>query len=471
MNRLNINGWQLLKLIYALRSAGICISINEVQDALKALTRFPDLPPKQVLQSLFIHRLEDLQLFEIIYELLDSEDNPNPSPDFERSSQGQCTGEDQGNSEGGPQQGIGTGLGGITLMLKPSRDSSQPQLTAFQMPDLHYLMGLRGFPSTIDELESQEVDLEKQVKFILGQSGFLTWANSLELAKGRGGVSEDQWQEFEAYKEHWDRQIRLVLWQDRLNKQNRWDALREVNWRFKPLNSFTADEEGMVHQALRQMGNTLAAHRGLRKKKAHRGTLRVSSLFKEMVRGNGCVYHLEYEAYVLKHPELIVMCDVSNSVAPFSQFLLYLCQRIKSRFRKVRLFLFIDGIWDITHEEWMTTGDSMIEIRSWGRKHSSGFTDYGKVFKEFAQNVLPKLSTRGTVLILGDGRNNFRPAQSDYLQEIKDKVKHIYWLNPLDEKDWTQPDNLMSEYRKYCTQVFPCRTLNELWQISRKVFD
>lgn len=469
MNRLNMNGWQLLKLVYALRSVGICISISEVEDALKALTLFPDLLPKQVLQSFFVHRQEDQPLFEMVYELLVSQDNP--SPGSEGNSSGQCTGEDQGNTEGGSQQGIGTGLGGITILVKPSGDSSQSRITAFQMPDLHHLMSLKGFPSTVDELESQEVDLEKQIKFILGQSGFLTWANSLELAKGRGEVPSDQLQKFEAYKEHWNQQIRQVLWQNRLNDQNRWDALREVNWRFKPLNAFTAAEEGMVHQALRQMGNTLAAHRGLRKRRASRGTLRVSSLLKEMVQGNGSIYHLEFETYALKHPELIVLCDVSNSVAPFSQFLLYLCQRIKSRFRKVRLYLFIDGIWDVTQEEWLTTGDSMVEIRSWGRRHSSGFTDYGKVFKEFAQNVLPELSNRGTVLILGDGRNNFRPAQSEYLLEIKDKVKYIYWLNPIEEKDWTQPDNLMSEYRKYCTHAFTCRTLTDLWQISRKVFN
>ncbi|WP_019850492.1 VWA domain-containing protein [Desulfitobacterium sp. PCE1] len=468
MNGLNINGWQLLKLIYVLRSVGITITIDQVQDALKALTLFPDLSPQLVLKSLFIHRPEDHQLYDMVYDLLASTESS--SPDSEHTAPGQCTGPDQGNTGDGSHQGIGTGQGGITLILKSSRESSQSSATSFQMPDLHYLMGLKGFPGTIEEEETQEFDFEKQVKFILGQSGFLTWSNSLELAKNRGEVSEDQWQTFEAYQDFWNRQIRQVLWQERLQSQNRWDILREVNWRFKPLNSFTADEEGMVHQALRQMGNRLAVHRGLSKKKASRGTLRVSSLLKEMVRGNGSVFRFEYETYVLKHPELIVLCDVSNSVAPFSQFLLYLCQRIKSRFRKVRLYLFIDGIWDITCEEWLNTGDSMAEIRSWGRKHSSGFTDYGKVFNDFAQNVLPSLSTKGTVLIMGDGRNNFRPAQAEYLQEIQEKVKHIFWLNPLEEKDWTLPDNLMKEYRRYCTQVFPCRNLSDLWQISKKVF-
>ncbi len=467
MKELTINGWQLLKLISALRSVGIHITLDEVEDALNALTRYPDLAPKLVLKSLFIHRQEDQQLFDMVYELL----APAPSsPDSEPTAPGQCTGSDQGEAGDGSHQGIGTGQGGITLHLKSAGESSPARSISFQMPDLHYLMGLKGFPSTIEEEETQEFDLGKQVRFILGQSGFLTWSNSLELARERGEVPEDQWQKFEAYQDFWQRRIHQVLWQERLSEQNRWDSFREINWRFKPLNSFTAAEEGMVQQALRQMGNQLAVHRGLRKKKASRGRLRISSLLQEMVRGNGAVFRFEYETPALKHPELIVLCDVSNSVAPFSQFLLYLCQRMKSRFRKVRLYLFIDGIWDITHEEWLASGDSMAEIRSWGRKHSSGFTDYGKVFKDFARDVLPSLSTRGTLLIMGDGRNNFRPAQADYLQEIQGKIKHVFWLNPLAEKDWTLPDNLMGEYRNYCTRVFPCRNLSDLWQISKKVF-
>ncbi|MEM5817038.1 MAG: hypothetical protein AAGU16_04150, partial [Desulfitobacterium hafniense] len=80
MKELTINGWQLLKLISALRSVGIHITLDEVEDALKALTRYPDLAPKLVLKSFFIHRQEDQQLFDMVYELL----APAPSsPDSE----------------------------------------------------------------------------------------------------------------------------------------------------------------------------------------------------------------------------------------------------------------------------------------------------------------------------------------------------------------------------------------------------
>lgn len=252
--------------------------------------------------------------------------------------------------------------------------------------------------------------------------------------------------------------------------ENRWDLLRKVNWRYKPLNRFTLQEENAVHQALRQMGKNLAARPGWRKKRASRGVIRLSSVLKEAVRGNGLIYRLEFEQYALQRPELIVLCDISNSVAPFSQFLLYLIQRIKSRFRRVRIYLFIDVIWDISNENWVETEDSLEQIRSWGRKNSSGFTDYGRVFKEFSKDWLSEISSRATLLILGDGRNNFRPSQAEYLKEIQEKVRRVYWLNPLEESEWGNRDNLMREYKPYCTRVFRCRTIDDLWRIAREVF-
>ena len=470
MNPQNINGWQLLKLIYALRSAGMDITLQQIQDVLNAQALFPDLEEKAILEAFLITRHEDRELFHLVYGLLNSPDNFHEENNMAQnnSSLEQCNQMEQTGCNGNVHQGIGTGRGGITLLLQAPGDTCQA--SSFQMPDLQALIGLKGFPGTVDEIEEQEQNLEKQIRFILGQAGFLTWANSMELAKARGRIAEPEWEKFEEYKRYWNQQIRQVLLQERLDKQNKWEVLREVNWRYKPLNSFSAEETGIVHQALRKMGKTLAVRPGFRRKKASRGKINVSSLLKEMVRGGGKIFQLRYETPVLKHPELIVLCDVSNSVAPFSQSLLYLCQKIRFKFRKVRLFLFIDAVWEVTREPWLDTEESQEEIRTWGRKHSSGFSDYGKVFKDFALNVLPELSSQGTVLIMGDGRSNFRPAQVEYLQSIQEKVKHIYWLNPLDPKDWHKADNLINEYKQYCTQVFPCRNINDLWYISKRIF-
>lgn len=467
---MEINGWNFLKLIFALRAVGIPISIQEVQEAMKVLVRFTDLAPKIVFQSIFIHRKEDLDLFELVWQMLfenlkyDSMGNMSLDPSNSPSEEGQ---DDQSCDQ---QLGIGTGNGGITLYPRqePSRKSIIP---GFKMPDVKQFVELKGFPSRIDEVDDQEYfDFEEQVRFILGNSGFLSWANSLELANSRGEILEVDWTRFEELRNLWDQQIRKELWHYSMESGNRWELLRKVNWRYKPLNHFTIQEENAVHQALRQMGKNLASHPGWRKKRASHGVIRLSSVLREMVRGNGLIYRLEFEKYALLRPELIVLCDVSNSVAPFSHFLLFLIKRIKSRFRRVRIYLFIDVVWDISYDNWTESEDSLEQIHAWGHKNSSGFTDYGKVFEEFSKNWLSEVSTRATLLILGDGRNNFRPSQAKYLKEIQEKVRRVYWLNPLEEKDWLSRDNIIPEYRPYCTRVFRCRTIDDLWRISREVF-
>lgn len=115
MREMKIKGWNFLKLVYALRAVGIPISIQEVQEALKALVCFPDLAPQIVFRSIFIHRKEDLDLFELVWQVLfedlknDSMDNRLLDPPNYAGQEGQDNlGRDQ-------QQGLGRGNGGITL--------------------------------------------------------------------------------------------------------------------------------------------------------------------------------------------------------------------------------------------------------------------------------------------------------------------------------------------------------------------
>lgn len=470
MKEREMNGWNFLKLIYALRAVGIPICIQEIQEAMKVLVRFSDLAPQIVFRTIFIHRKEDIDLFELVWQVL-FQNLKNDSMDSESLDPPNCRGQEgQGDQNRNQQQGLGTGNCGITLY--PGQETSmKSSILEFKMPDVKEFMKLKGFPSKIDEVEDlEDLDFEEQIKFILGQSGFLTWANSLELANSRGEILEADWIKIEELRNLWDQQIRKALLIYRMESGNRWDPLRKVNWRYKPLNRFTLQEENVVHHALRQMGKNLAARPGWRKKRANCGVIRLSSALREMVRGNGLIYRLEFEQYALQRPELVVLCDVSNSIARFSQFLLFLIKRIKSRFRRVRIYLFIDVIWDISYDNWVEAEDSLEQIHAWSRKNSSGFTDYGRVFNEFSKDWLSEISTRATLLILGDGRNNFRPSQAEYLKEIQEKVRCVYWLNPLEEREWGDRDNLMREYKPFCTRVFRCRTIEDVWRIAREVF-
>ena len=80
------------------------------------------------------------------------------------------------------------------------------------------------------------------------------------------------------------------------------------------------------------------------------------------------------------------------------------------------------------------------------------------------------LSSRAILVILGDGKNNYRPAQEEYIAHISSKVRNVFWLNPLDSQEWNEPDNMMKEYQKYCSKVYRCRTARDLQKIVKDIF-
>lgn len=452
---MRFDGWDFLKLIYGLRAVDLLISIQDIQDVLMALEKYPELDAKRVIQSLLIHREEDRALFETVWQFLFEESIINP-PENPIEYSATCSGHDA--SPGSSGQGKGLGHGGVTLALS----ESQKELFIFlQKKNLQELC--QGIPT------NETDDLEEQVKYILGQSGYLSWINSVELAYARGEIRDDDWMQCLEIGDLWTDSVQKFLRRNKLYQENCWDYMHEEHWRHKPLNRFTKQEESAVHQALKQMSKKLSVRPGWRKKRASRGVINISAALRETVRGNGVIHLLEYEKPTLQRPELVVLCDVSNSVAPFSEFLLYLVKKIQLRFKRVRIFLFVDVLWDISYESWNETEDMMEQIRSWGRKNSSGFTDYGEVFKEFSKSWLNEISSRATLLILGDARNNFRPAQAEYLKAIREKVRRIYWLNPMDKNDWQDRDNILKDYVPYCSQVVRCRTINDLWGIAREL--
>ncbi|HVJ48636.1 VWA domain-containing protein [Desulfitobacterium sp.] len=446
-----VNGWSLLQLIYALREAGFAISLSDLKNVLACLKRFPDLDLKTVLRVNFIHRSAENELFEAIWSMLrrESLDDSDPKEDGVIPVQSQI-------SLGG--QGLGRGFGGISVFPNPT--GSESELVSPQNVQAF----LQAMPKEIEELATED-----QVQWVLGQMNLHQVLNSKELSYQRGEITEEELDHFITIKAQWQKKIRNELLWNHIQKENQWGILKTEHWLYRPLESFSQEEKNTVQQALKLLGKRLAQRPGFRKKASVRGEINMQRAIQELIRGQGCIFRLEYQKRVPRRPELVVLCDISNSVLPYSEFLLFLVSHLKLRFRKVRIFLFIDSLWDVTNEEEFSQGGSQ-KIQAWSRRNSSGYSDYGKVFAEFQTDWLAVISSQATLLILGDGRNNYRPAQAEYLQEINAKVNRVYWLNPLDEKDWFTSDNVLKEYKPYCSEIFRCRTVKDLQLVSRKVF-
>ncbi len=148
-------------------------------------------------------------------------------------------------------------------------------------------------------------------------------------------------------------------------------------------------------------------------------------------------------------PEIVVLCDVSGSVASFSRFTLNLLIALDSRLSKLRAFSFVDGLADIT--------ELVSEARSAGRQLTTaeaaqgairwhGSSDYGRVLRDFAADHARQFSRRTVLLVVGDARTNYSDPAVSALADISHRVGKLYWLNPEQRRYWNQGDSVMGRY-------------------------
>ena len=162
--------------------------------------------------------------------------------------------------------------------------------------------------------------------------------------------------------------------------------------------------------------------------------------------------------------ELVVLCDVSGSVANFAQFTLLLVFALREQFQKVRAFTFVDQVHEVTHH--FTPGGDVAEVMQnlaastahaalWGR------TNYGRALTTFAEEHSDALGPKTSLLILGDARSNYSDLALPVLRELSDSVKHAWWLNPEHTRHWGTGDSVAPAYGEVVPMV-ECRNLTQL---------
>ncbi len=164
-------------------------------------------------------------------------------------------------------------------------------------------------------------------------------------------------------------------------------------------------------------------------------------------------------------PEIVVLADVSGSVASFSRFTLDLLIALDSRLSKLRVFSFVDGLAEITE----LVGQARAAGRQLGQAEAaagavrwSGSSDYGRVLREFASGYGRQFSRRTVLLVIGDARTNYLNPAAAALASLSDRVGKLYWLNPEPRRYWNSGDSVMAVYEPFCAEVRECSTLRQI---------
>jgi uncharacterized protein with von Willebrand factor type A (vWA) domain len=178
---------------------------------------------------------------------------------------------------------------------------------------------------------------------------------------------------------------------------------------------------------------------------------------------------LKYRPRRPKRPEIYVLCDVSTSVTSASVFFLSVLHALHDAFRKMRSFVFIERVSEVTdvfEQERDFRSISEKIGKDAGVADLSGYTDYGRVFSEMLQLVQDDLHPRATLIVLGDARTNGRDPRADLFGALAAKAGRTFWLNPEPRLYWNYGDSVIAAYERHCT-AFECWTTAQLEDFVR----
>jgi uncharacterized protein len=224
-----------------------------------------------------------------------------------------------------------------------------------------------------------------------------------------------------------------------------------------------------VHRVVAQLRRRLATQglqaRGHRRH-AHvdvRRTMRAS------LQTGGVPVVLKHRPRRPRRPEIYVLCDVSTSVTSASVFFLSVLHALHDSFRKMRSFVFIERISEVTdifeRERNFKTVSERIGTDA-GVADISGYTDYGRVWSELLELIGEDLHPRATVIVLGDARTNGRDPREDIFARIAARAGRTFWLNPEPRLYWNYGDSVIAAYEQHCT-AFECWTTAQLEEFVR----
>jgi len=225
------------------------------------------------------------------------------------------------------------------------------------------------------------------------------------------------------------------------------------------------EEMVSIRKAIQPLTRKLAARLARKRKHKRRGPLDFRATVRQSLSYGGVPAEPRFRHPRPNKPELVVVADISGSVAAFARFTLHLVYALQNQFSKVRSFVFIDGIDEVTHmfqnEEDITNAVHRVNTEAdvvWVDGHS----DYGHAFGVFWENYGSQISSKSTVMFLGDARNNYHSTNAWVIKETAKKARSVFWLNPEPKSYWDTGDSVITEYATHVDGVFECRNLRQL---------
>lgn len=469
--------------IAELRNAGLPVSLTENLDAMEAVKEIPieDRQAfKYALGATLVKSNSHWRAFETIFEVYFS----LRGPEYSISDDPNVTDEDlwrqvQEQQRQGEGKGSGGGMDSLTpeeiaaMLMRALMNGDQALMRALARQAVRRFAGMEpGRPvggtyylyRTLRNLDLDNM-LDKLMQANRDQA-------HEELTSLEERLEKDEYQtRIEKFKQEVEAEIRRRLVADRgaeaMAKTLRKPLPEDVEFMHA-----SREEMQSLKKALYPLTRKLAARLTRKRRHGRKGPLDFRNTIRHSMGYGGVPADPKFRYPRPAKPELMVVADISGSVAAFARFTLMLVYAIQGQFSKVRSFVFIDGIDEVT-SFFKSTEDISEAIHRVNTEADvvwvDGHSDYGHALDVFWDRYGKDISSKTTVLLLGDARNNYHAPQSWVIKEIRKRARHVYWLNPEPRSYWDTGDSIVGEYGGFTDGVYECRNLRQLERFVEKL--
>ncbi len=396
---------ELLRFVHQLRGAGVRISIAETLDAMNAISAagLERAPMREALAATLIKDEDDRHIFDDLFVRFFG-NGREPS--------------DDGWRKPGSESSIAPGAGRIeSESIRSIRKDKKPSRSAVEKSE----------PRELSEAESEQ-ESEKPRE------------GETESEDSRG--EDDRADEASEAGEQHDAAF------------SRGQDARRRKLERTPFEDYSDLEFDEARDALAPIARRFRVRLGRRLRMAKAGRLDFRRTIRASIQRGGALSDLRFRARRPRHLDLVILADISGSVRYSSTLMLELIAGAAQFFRRVRSFVFIDRLAEAEFEQKHLVMTPPLDLYA--------RSDFGRVLGELGERRGELLNRATVLVIMGDGRNNRRPARADLLREMGRLCRAVIWLIPEERERWGTGDSAIFQYAREVSALVPSRDLREL---------
>jgi uncharacterized protein with von Willebrand factor type A (vWA) domain len=445
----------------ALRGADVPVSVADTLDALE-VARLVGWENRDLLKTSLSFALakseEEKQAYSDTFDDFFRADSFRNRDDDERDSRDRSAGGEDGDSPLA-QMLLDDDQAGLSLSMEQAAAAIGVENIRFFTQRGLYVQRIMN-EMGLQDLDSQIAELGRDGMGGMPGSG----------GEGMGGGGQETRQQLQEGRAYLFEQVRdFVEQQLQLHGQATSKQLKEDRLRRSKLGNLDKRDQEEMRKIVDKIAKRLVALYARKRKIKDRGHLDVRQTMRKNYANDGILFNLEWKMRKLDKPKVMVICDVSGSVASVARFLLQFLYALHDVLSGVRSFAFSGKLIETSDFFERHLVDEAVDKVMNAVGYMS--TDYGQSLSDFREGWLDDVDKRTTMLILGDARSNYSDPRADIMKELYERSKRVIFLNPEPPPLWGTGDSETRRYRPYCHVMKECSTLNHLERLVEDLLE